>query len=163
MAYGLKTTLARVVTNYIGDDGWLRKLSWRNGSLATDEIISQVPYLKGKNVTGHGQVSDCLIGKAYVTKKYIAYEVSLDEKGVKGNRTKKADTLIDLALQMDVDPVAFVAAVERHNRFCNEGKDQDFGKKVEYLKPVRKPPFYAFWGQRFTQCTHGGILVNNDT
>jgi len=72
MAYGLKTTLARVVTNYIGDDGWLRKLSWRNGSLATDEIISQVPYLKGKNVTGHGQVSDCLIGKAYVTKKYIA-------------------------------------------------------------------------------------------
>lgn len=72
MAYGLKTTLARVVTNYIGDDGWLRKLSWRNGSLATDEIISQVPYLEGKNVTGHGQVSDCLIGKAYVTKKYIA-------------------------------------------------------------------------------------------
>jgi len=72
MAFGLKTTLARVVTNYIGDDGWLRKLSWRNGSLATDEIISQVPYLKGKNVTGHGQVSDCLIGKAYVTKKYIA-------------------------------------------------------------------------------------------
>jgi|GEM_PF-449743 len=72
MAYGLKTTLGRVVTNYIGDDGWLRKLSWRNGSLATDEIISQVPYLKGKNVTGHGQVSDCLIGKAYVTKKYIA-------------------------------------------------------------------------------------------
>ena len=72
MAYGLKTTLVRVISNYVGDDGWLRKLSWRNGSLATDEIISQVPYLKGKNVTGHGGVSDCLIGKAYVTKKYVA-------------------------------------------------------------------------------------------
>jgi len=72
MAYGLKTTLCRVISNWIGDDGWLRKLSWRNGSLATDEIISQVPYLKGKNVTGHGGVSDCLIGKAYVTKKYVA-------------------------------------------------------------------------------------------
>jgi acyl dehydratase len=72
MAFGLKSTLVRLVTNYIGDDGWLRKLSWRNGSLATDSIISQVPFLKGKNVTGHGKVSDCLIGKAYVTKKYVA-------------------------------------------------------------------------------------------
>ena len=93
----------------------------------------------------------------------IAYEVSLDEKGVKGNRTKKADTLIELALKMDVDPKAFIAAVERYNAFCDKGQDLDFGKKAEYLKPIRKPPFHAFWGQRFTQCTHGGIVVNDNT
>lgn len=93
----------------------------------------------------------------------IAYEVSLDERGIKGNHTKKADTLEELALKMDIDPRRFVAAVERYNRHCDTGKDSDFGKSSEYLKPVRKPPFYAFWGQRFTQCTHGGIVVNDNT
>jgi len=93
----------------------------------------------------------------------IAYEVSLDEKGTKGNRTKKADTLKELALKMDVDPKTFLASIERYNKLCDNGQDQDFGKKSEYLKAVRKPPFYAFWGQRFTQCTHGGIVVNENT
>ena len=64
---------------------------------------------------------------------------------------------------MDVDPKAFIAAVERYNAFCDKGQDLDFGKKPEYLKAIRKPPFYAFWGQRFTQCTHGGIVVNDNT
>jgi len=93
----------------------------------------------------------------------IAYEVSLDEKGTKGNRTKKADTLKELALKMDVDPKAFLAAIERYNRFCDNGEDADFKKKPEYLKAIRKPPFYAFWGQRFTQCTHGGVVINENT
>jgi fumarate reductase flavoprotein subunit len=93
----------------------------------------------------------------------IAYEVSLDEGGAKGNHTKKANTLVELALKMDVDPRTFSAAIARYNEFCEKGKDPDFGKKPEYLKAIRKPPFYAFWGQRFTQCTHGGILVNDNT
>jgi hypothetical protein len=29
--------------------------------------------------------------------------------------------------------------------------------------PVVKPPFYAFFGQRFRQCTHGGIVVKVNT
>jgi len=62
--------MARLVTNWIGDDGWLRKFSWRNDNLA-DDIIEQVPSLQEKTVTGHGKVSDVLIAKAYVTKKYI--------------------------------------------------------------------------------------------
>ena len=95
-------------------------------------------------------------------KEDIAYEVSLDEGGAKGNHSKKADTLIDLALKMDIDPRAFVATIEKYNKYCEQGKDPDFGKKAEYLKPVRKPPFYAFWGQRFTEVTHGGIAVNEE-
>ena len=93
----------------------------------------------------------------------IAYEVSLDEKGTRGNRTKKADTLKELSLKMDIDPKAFIATVEKYNKYCEQGKDPDFGKKAEYLKPILKPPFYAFWGQRFTQCTHGGVVINENT
>jgi len=95
-------------------------------------------------------------------KEDIAYEVALDEGGAKGNHTKKADTLIDLALKMDIDPKTFVETIEKYNRYCEQGKDPDFGKKAEYLVPIKKPPFYAFWGQRFTEVTHGGIAVNEE-
>lgn len=69
MAFG-RSLMARLITNWIGDDGWLSKFGWRNGDLA-DQIIDQVPYLKGKKVTGHGKVSDVLIAKGYVTRKYV--------------------------------------------------------------------------------------------
>ena len=95
-------------------------------------------------------------------KEHIAYEVALDEGGAKGNHTKKAGTLKELALKMDIDPKALIATIEKYNKYCEQGKDPDFGKKAEYLKPIRKPPFYAFWGQRFTEVTHGGIAVNEE-
>jgi fumarate reductase flavoprotein subunit len=93
----------------------------------------------------------------------IDYEVALDEKKAKGKHTKKADTLKELALKMDIDPKAFMAAIERYNALCAKGQDTDFGKKAEHLKPITKPPFYAFFGQRFSQCAHGGIVVNNSS
>jgi fumarate reductase flavoprotein subunit len=92
----------------------------------------------------------------------IAYEVAIDEEGASGNHTKKADTLVELALKMKIDPQAFLKTIERYNKFCETGKDMDFGKPVGMLKPVRKPPFYAFFGHRWSQCSKGrnGIAVN---
>lgn len=73
MAYG-RSVMVRELTNYAGDDGWLYKYSYRNGSLANDIIAraaEYVPELEGKTVTGHGSVGDCLIGKSVVVNKYI--------------------------------------------------------------------------------------------
>jgi fumarate reductase flavoprotein subunit len=39
---------------------------------------------------------------------------------------------------------------------------EDFVKKPEYLMPIRKGPFYAFHGQRFTETTHSGITINEN-
>jgi len=93
----------------------------------------------------------------------IANEVEMDETGAKGNHTKKADTLVELALKMDIDPKVFIETVERYNKICENGRDPDFGKDPKFLVPVLKPPFYAFFGHRFTQCTKGGIVVDYDT
>ena len=92
----------------------------------------------------------------------IEYEAAIDEEGASGNHTKKADTFAELALKMKVDPRTFVETMERYNRFCDNGKDLDFGKPAQFLKPIRKPPFYAFFGHRWSQCTKGrnGIAVN---
>lgn len=68
MAFG-RGLMTRLVTNWMGDDGWLRRFSWRNGSLA-DSLVAQVPELAGKRVAGHGKVGDVLIAKARVQRRY---------------------------------------------------------------------------------------------
>jgi len=93
----------------------------------------------------------------------LEYEAAIDDEGASGNHTKKADTLVELALKMKVDPGTFVETIERYNRFCETGKDLDFGKPAQSLKAIKKPPFWAVYGQRWSQCTKGmmGVAVNS--
>jgi fumarate reductase flavoprotein subunit len=95
-------------------------------------------------------------------KEDLEYEAAIDEQGTHGNHVKKAHTLVELALKMDINPATFVETIEKYNKFCETGKDLDFGKDAQYLKPIRKPPFWAIYGHRFSQCTKGlnGIAVN---
>jgi len=95
-------------------------------------------------------------------RKDIEYEVSLDEGGASGDHTKKANTFEELARKMKIDPEAFVATMNRYNEFCDKGRDLDFYKQPESLKAIRKPPFYAFWCQRFSETTHGGIVITEN-
>jgi len=92
----------------------------------------------------------------------LEYEAAIDDGGASGNHVKKADTLVELALKMKIDPKAFTETINRYNRFCEMGNDLDFGKLAQSLKPIRKPPFWAIYGHRFSQCTKGlyGIAVN---
>lgn len=69
MAFG-RSLMARLVTNYIGDDGWLARFSWRNESLA-NEIVEGVETLKGKKICGRGKYGDTIIAKGVVTEKFI--------------------------------------------------------------------------------------------
>ena len=126
-------------------------------SIIDSEILDAIGPTLVNNVMDEPDVA--------VMKKYredIAYEVAIDEEGASGDHAKKADTLAELALKMKIDPKTFVATIERYNKFCDNGKDLDFGKAAGNLKPIRKPPFYAFFGHRFRQCTKGlnGIAVN---
>ena len=95
-------------------------------------------------------------------RKDIEYEVSLDDSGVPGNRTKKANTFEDLAKKMNIDTKTFVATMKRYNEYCEKGRDLDMFKSPEYLRPIKKPPFYAFWLQNFTNTTHNGIVINEN-
>lgn len=90
-------------------------------------------------------------------------EAAIDDAGAGGRHTTKADTLVELALKMKVDPRALVDTIERYNGFCETGRDLDFGKPARMLKPIHKPPFYAIFGHRWSQSTKGrnGICVNS--
>jgi fumarate reductase flavoprotein subunit len=95
--------------------------------------------------------------------KALEYEISIDEEGASGNHAKKADNIVELALKMKVDPRALVDTIAEYNKFCETGKDPDFGKPAKMLKAIKKPPFYAVFGHRWSQCTKGrnGVAVNS--
>jgi succinate dehydrogenase/fumarate reductase flavoprotein subunit len=55
----------------------------------------------------------------------------------------KADTLDDMASQLNIPVDAFKATVERYNSWYDLGEDGDFGIPPRFLTKVDTPPFYA--------------------
>ena len=70
--------ILRMVTNWMGDDGFLRGFKWRFQNLFQCmsenrpglDILSKVPAMKGKFVNRHGMEGDTAICKGVVTDKY---------------------------------------------------------------------------------------------
>ena len=55
----------------------------------------------------------------------------------------KADTLADLAKQMDVPADELEKTVDLWNQFCESGEDLSFYRPNDTLTPVAAGPFYA--------------------
>ncbi len=72
----------------------------------------------------------------------------------------KADTIEDLAQQIDADPATLKASLDNYNKLVEAGEDTDFGKKPEFLAPIKTGPFYAV--KIFTAAfgTVGGLDVD---
>jgi succinate dehydrogenase/fumarate reductase flavoprotein subunit len=78
------------------------------------------------------------------------------------------DTLEGLAGQLGLTGAAateFIAQIERYNKYCDQGVDQEFGRYKEVLFPVKNGPFYAASGNPGLgelMCTMGGIITDAD-
>jgi succinate dehydrogenase/fumarate reductase flavoprotein subunit len=92
------------------------------------------------------------------------FEDELKHALAKGNwNVLVADTIGDLAAAMGVAPDVFKRTVEEYNGFCEKGHDDHFVKNRIYLRPVMKPPFYAFKCFLDFVGTNGGIKINEKT
>lgn len=85
------------------------------------------------------------------------------EKWIKEGKLLKADTLEDLAKQMDVPADAFAATVERYNSLAAAGEDIDFDVPAQFMAPVQNPPFYATRNVCTTLTIPFGLHVNPDS
>lgn len=87
----------------------------------------------------------------------------------------KADTLEELARQIDVDPAGLATTVKTVNEYARTGEDKDFGrggnvfdryygdvnvKPNPCLAPIQKGPFYAMRMDAGDIGTKGGLLTN---
>ena len=73
----------------------------------------------------------------------------------------RADTLEELAEQIDVDPDVLVETVDTYNSYVDAGEDPDFGKSVFNLK-CTEAPFYATPRKPAIHHTMGGVKINTD-
>jgi fumarate reductase flavoprotein subunit len=89
------------------------------------------------------------------------YQEDLDrEAGYRKPPVHKADTIDELAEKLDVDPGVLKKTVVDYNRFCRNGNDDEFNKSAEYLVPREHGPYYAIYGQLFSECAAGGLTVD---
>jgi fumarate reductase flavoprotein subunit len=79
---------------------------------------------------------------------------------VKAEGLYVSESIADLAVQMGIAPGALESTADEYNHACDTGRDDLFDKKPRYLRPVRKPRFYASRiGCRPTE--YPGIHVNH--
>ncbi len=85
------------------------------------------------------------------------------EKWLGNGKLIKADTLDDLAKQLDIPADTFKATVERYNSMAEAGEDIDFDVPAQWLAPVKPPPFYATKNVCSTLTIPFGLHVNADS
>ena len=94
---------------------------------------------------------------------YETYQEDLDrEAGYKIPPVVKAETVEELALKLNMDPAVLIRTVTDYNRWCRQGRDEEFGKAAEHLIARDIGPFYAVYAQRFSEAAMGGLMVNAD-
>jgi flavocytochrome c len=74
----------------------------------------------------------------------------------------KADTLAELAKKMDVDAAAFLGTVERYNKACAQGLDNEpeFGKPLKASKAFDTPPYFAVQIFPLARKNFGGVKTD---
>ncbi|MDQ5988395.1 MAG: Fumarate reductase flavoprotein subunit [Syntrophus sp. SKADARSKE-3] len=83
---------------------------------------------------------------------------NLDKQAQSGDLWR-ADTVAELARQMNLDPSAVEKTVAFYNRDAEAGRDSEFGRK-KALAPLKKPPFYGFKVNVGMIAHDGGLDIN---
>ena len=73
----------------------------------------------------------------------------------------RADTVEELAEQIELDPTVLADTLARYNQMAEAGLDEDFGRTFE-LEPLVTPPYYASKGVGCTSDTAGGLKINTE-
>jgi len=75
---------------------------------------------------------------------------------------KSADTLDKLAKKIDVDPATFNGEIERYNKACEQGLENEpsFGKPLKLSKSFDTPPYYAIQFFPLARKNFGGIKTD---
>ncbi len=70
-----------------------------------------------------------------------------------------ADSIEDLAAQMDVDAEGLAATIEAYNAAATAGEGDEMGKEGEFM-PIENPPFYGLKASVIRHTQRNGVRVN---
>jgi fumarate reductase flavoprotein subunit len=99
-------------------------------------------------------------GGTVVTKKGFPGLKEELRKQAELGETKIADSWDEIARWMGAKPEVLKAEVDEYNSCCEKGRDAIFAKDPKFLRPLRRPPYYAMRCYDRVGETLGGIIVN---
>ena len=105
-----------------------------------------------------------LFGSDYTLPPKTAEEmIAIWDAGVEEGSYYKADTLDDLAGQLDLDAAKLKEVVARYNELCKKGVDEDFYKDPTYLVEIEETgPYYAAKNTCTFMTIMGGLRTSVD-
>lgn len=74
----------------------------------------------------------------------------------------QAKSLAELARRISIDESTLANTLATYNKYCDTGKDPEFGRAREHLMPVEGPPYYAVEIRPAVYCTQGGPLRDKE-
>ncbi len=100
---------------------------------------------------------------AFASKKYL-YETwyeELEDESRLDTPVKKGETIEELEKACGMPEGSLTETIRRYNEDCQKGADSEFGKGKAHMVPVSdKGPYYAIYGQRFSEASMGGLMVD---
>ena len=89
---------------------------------------------------------------------------SLIEKAIPAGRVFKADSVEELARQIEIPAKSLEETIDAHNSYVEDGKDPDFNKTIiTTITPLNQGPFYAIAQWPTMHYCMGGLPINGDT
>ncbi len=142
----------RLGKRYMNEDTWVQAKAIRTAEQPKGEWAwsvfdarwaDQVRYLSPINGGQFVQPLMAMYGDPWTEEEDGNEIIRAIENYVKNGLCCKADTLEELAEQMDVPVDTFLATVARYNQMYQQQNDEDYGKRTALLTPITKPPYYA--------------------
>jgi fumarate reductase flavoprotein subunit len=100
-------------------------------------------------------------GMVPVMTKFDNFDQEFNE-GIKDGFAFKANTLAGLAKETGMDPKELEKSAADMNKFTEAKYDSQFYKDSQWLRSVKRPPFYAIKGSLRMYATTGGARVNTN-
>ena len=108
-------------------------------------VLEQLPYMP----YGHGKITN-------VTSEAL-------EASVESGKAIMGGTLDELMDKLDIDKTGALASINRYNKLCKKGSDDDFGKTARRMFPIENPPYYCVpWGKDDSLVTVSGLESDKD-
>ncbi|OWZ84669.1 FAD-dependent oxidoreductase [Natranaerobius trueperi] len=110
----------------------------------------------------HQDLNDQPNKLSYVLFGEDSYQENLDE-AVEEGVAVKADTIEELADELEIDPKTLTNTIETYNEDYREGEDTEFGTSVDNMTPIKEGPYYALQVKPAKIGTIPGLRTDENT
>ena len=149
----VEANTAALITEGLRGDGAI--LVNANGERFTDEVSTR-DKVSAAEIAQPGSFSWLIVDQA------MADASNVIQGYITKGYTKQGATYEELAKEIEVDPAAFAATMEKWNGCVEAKTDADFGR-TSFANPLNTAPYYAIKVSAGVHHTMGGVVINSST